>query len=33
MLRRDDRVACEGRLFKVGYELRKVHKAWLAGIA
>jgi hypothetical protein len=28
LLRGEERVACEGRLIKVGYQLRKVHGAW-----
>lgn len=28
LLRGKERVACEGRLIKVGYQLRKVHGAW-----
>jgi DDE family transposase/transposase-like protein DUF772 len=30
LLRGREGVACEGRLFKVGYQLRKVHGAWAA---
>jgi hypothetical protein len=33
MLRGDERVACEGQLFKVGYEVRKIHKAWRTSAA
>ena len=32
MLRGDDRVACEGRLFKVAYQMRKVHRKWQASV-
>jgi len=32
MLRGGDRVACEGRLFKLGYQMRKVHRKWQASV-
>ena len=32
MLRGGDRVACEGRLFKLGYQMRKVHRRWQASV-
>ena len=32
LLRGREGVACEGRLFKVGYQMRKVHGAWAAQV-